>query len=499
MLASDNILVFLGTSEICKLYLVDKQHCSVLTQKKAIKQSIWRGDLEPSMRSKFWIHGLPLYRVQQETKKCLGVSSNPYEYIHSQVELSPGLSKVNEEITKDLNRTALVSKDSKAQEHLRRVLLGIAYVKPSIGYCQGMNFLGAVILKLVRNEEVAFWVFLGMIKKFDMENMFVPGVPDIALREHQFNYYIENMLPNLYTHFRKIGVRSGFFISRWYMTLYSVYLPLETVFRVWDCFFLDGWKTIVKIGVGILKENNNKLLILDLEDVSNLLMVLLRETTHDYKQLLSKASQLNISNKELKRIENDYYSQQAQLKLKAIENTHSFTDRQIEALRWAKAESSVFDCSTKECLETFQKKIEKLHEELETTNNHYLTIGMEILKLQKELQTLHEKKAMYEKHLKQMQKHAKKNKNFFSKLKKSFSSSQVKSNQIGKQDIFVYQTKLNSIQEELKELQTQLEDKNQMYKDAKRRAEDIKEKKLNYSQQLCEFVENYKQKVNRPL
>ena len=62
------------------------------------------------------------------------------------------------------------------------------------------------------------------------------------------------MLPDLYNHFRRVGVTNAFFISRWFMTLFAVYLPLETLLPVWDCFFLGGWKVIIKVGISLLRE-----------------------------------------------------------------------------------------------------------------------------------------------------------------------------------------------------------------------------------------------------
>ena len=164
---------------------------------------------------------------------------NPYKYIHNLISLnkqleesSLNLENTKIEILKDIPRTHLVSDNKKEQSQLFRILLGLAYIKPAIGYCQGMNFLGAVLLKTVKSEEIAFLLLLGMFKKWDMENMYVPGVPDLSLREYQMDYYLNTIVPDLYSHFRKVGITNGFFISRWFMTLFSTYLPLSTLIKI---------------------------------------------------------------------------------------------------------------------------------------------------------------------------------------------------------------------------------------------------------------------------
>ena len=50
------------------------------------------------------------------------------------------------------------------QGALRRVLLAFSAHAPAVGYCQGMNYLGALaLLALGRAEEPAFWLLAAMI------------------------------------------------------------------------------------------------------------------------------------------------------------------------------------------------------------------------------------------------------------------------------------------------------------------------------------------------
>ena len=154
--------------------------------------------------------------------------------------IGPNVEPTKNDILKDIPRTYVVAGNAKEELQLFRILMAFAYVKPCVGYCQGMNFLAAVLLKTSNTEEIAFWLLLSLMQKWDMENMYVPGVPDLALREYQMNHYMRNLLPDLYSHFRKVGVTNGFFISRWFITLFSTYIELDSLLRIWDCFFLDG-------------------------------------------------------------------------------------------------------------------------------------------------------------------------------------------------------------------------------------------------------------------
>jgi len=50
------------------------------------------------------------------------------------------------------------------------------------------------------------------------------------------------------------------YASQWFLTIFTINLKTECIVRFLDCFFLDGFKTIYKFGLGILKINEEKIL-----------------------------------------------------------------------------------------------------------------------------------------------------------------------------------------------------------------------------------------------
>jgi TBC1 domain family member 8/9 len=83
------------------------------------------------------------------------------------------------QVEKDLRRTfphnAVIQSDENIQK-LRRVLVVYSFVDPDIGYCQSMNFIAALLL-LHLSEEDAFWTLTRLL-----EDIMPPG------------YYTQNML-----------------------------------------------------------------------------------------------------------------------------------------------------------------------------------------------------------------------------------------------------------------------------------------------------------------
>lgn len=71
-----------------------------------------------------------------------------------------------EQIHLDLNRTFIDSCFEEDDIHAQMLRILHAYTKrnPQVGYCQGMNNIVLMILKVVNDEEAAFWLFCMIIE-----------------------------------------------------------------------------------------------------------------------------------------------------------------------------------------------------------------------------------------------------------------------------------------------------------------------------------------------
>ena len=50
-----------------------------------------------------------------------------------------------------------------------------------------------------------------------------------------------SFLPSLAKHLRRLGIDLKAFCNQWFLLVFVKCLPLETVLRVWDCFFTEGF------------------------------------------------------------------------------------------------------------------------------------------------------------------------------------------------------------------------------------------------------------------
>ena len=63
-------------------------------------------------------------------------------------------------------------------------------------------------------------------------------MPDYQIRIFQLNHYLSVNLPNIFNHFKKQEINADLFLGRWFLTLFSSFLPFEVLCKVWDIFLI---------------------------------------------------------------------------------------------------------------------------------------------------------------------------------------------------------------------------------------------------------------------
>jgi len=178
------------------------------------------------------------------------------------------------DVTRTFPRDDFFSARSRAgQDMLADVLRATAVFAPGVNYCQGMNYVAAVMLLACRDEGVprpearAFGLLAALVCNLDMRDLWRPGVPQLKLRIFQFDRLLRELQPSLSSHFRSVGLTPDFFASQWFLTLLSINLPRHVLVRVWDSLLTDGWKTVFRVGIHLLRLLEPKLKDMTLEDL----------------------------------------------------------------------------------------------------------------------------------------------------------------------------------------------------------------------------------------
>jgi hypothetical protein len=143
-------------------------------------------------------------------------------------------------------------------------------------------------------------------------------MPDYIIRVYQLNYYTKFYIPELFYHFKKNQINPDIFFSKWILTIFSSYLPFETLAVVWDIFLIDKWKAIFKFSLAFLKELYPVLIRMDLNNLSKYFRENSRNLHKNISIVLENYKKFKITNNSLEDLRESYFLEQVQRKLDVI-------------------------------------------------------------------------------------------------------------------------------------------------------------------------------------
>lgn len=111
----------------------------------------------------------------------------------------------------------------------RRVLFAYARHNPSVGYCQGMNFLTALLL-LLMEEEAAFWCLAAIVEDI-LPGYFTNTMLASAVDQAVLQSLMEERFPRISAALETGGAPLAAVSASWFLTLYVNQLPWECALR----------------------------------------------------------------------------------------------------------------------------------------------------------------------------------------------------------------------------------------------------------------------------
>ena len=128
------------------------------------------------------------------------------------------MAKDDEQIRKDLGRTvAYVNEEQK--ESLYNVLHACALYDLSLGYCQGMSYIAALLLEVTGGENETFWLFVHLINKYKLAGLWEDGLPLLKFCLYCLDRVIGEQLPKLFSHFKSLNITPLLLVSGWISSL----------------------------------------------------------------------------------------------------------------------------------------------------------------------------------------------------------------------------------------------------------------------------------------
>ena len=174
---------------------------------------------------------------------------------------------IESQIEKDIYRTFKEGKTNIEINKLKNILIASSNLEKDIGYCQGMNFIAAFLLKISNYNEIdTFYLYCFVLEKIN--GYFMQNFPLFNYHLYLFDYFFKIFFPKLEKHFKELELPLELWIGKWIQTLFIISLPFEETCRIWDYLFIYGFDFIIPICFGIIYYmEENLLLIKDSSDV----------------------------------------------------------------------------------------------------------------------------------------------------------------------------------------------------------------------------------------
>lgn len=198
---------------------------------------------------------------------------------------------------------------------LLTVLLGFVCSRPTVSYCQGMNYVAAVLListpskhhphsqqsptnsskarfptspfspsstvsssasgstpSVIVFDEVrcirALALLLSLNDNYNLSDIWSPTLPRIKVLGYILSELTKRNAPLLHEYLSRLDMDIEIFATQWLLPLFSTTIPLQTLVVVWDLFFARGWKALFRIAVTLLVTIEPYILTLDLGGVA---------------------------------------------------------------------------------------------------------------------------------------------------------------------------------------------------------------------------------------
>ncbi|KAE9016517.1 hypothetical protein PR003_g15661 [Phytophthora rubi] len=131
----------------------------------------------------------------------------------------------------------------------RRLLIASSRYNP---YSHPFPWRVSCLLLAYVEEESAFWIINSVIDSL-LPGYFHGYRPALQIDVAAFTALLQDRLPTLASHLTTIEFPLGRLVERWFLSLFTASLvPLPTVLRIWDAFFIRGVLVFYGVGLALL-------------------------------------------------------------------------------------------------------------------------------------------------------------------------------------------------------------------------------------------------------
>ena len=210
------------------------------------------------------------------------------------------------------------NKDSKEiKQVLDNILTCLSGCHPQINYSQGMNYIAYLLYEICGSEEEAFQIFNSLLTSTPYGDLFLNELSVLNTYFYVFDRLVFIYLPEIYEHLKNNDISAKLFVTPWFITLFCNSYKNNKDMKnpkvlIWilDLFIINGWKSIIKIGICLMKHFETKILSYDSEELLHFLISdVLKDDffqNENYDKLRNIYDELKIGKSLIQNIEKEY-------------------------------------------------------------------------------------------------------------------------------------------------------------------------------------------------
>ncbi|XP_074272800.1 uncharacterized protein LOC141596498 isoform X2 [Silene latifolia] len=194
---------------------------SALANAITLKRLIRKG-IPPVLRPKIW------FTLSGAAKKK---STVPESYYDDLIKATEGMSTAaTKQIDQDLPRTFpghTWLDTTEGHGALRRVLVGYSFRDSDVGYCQGLNYVAALLLLVMKTEEEAFWMLAVLLEDVLVHDCYTNNLSGCHVEQRVFKDLLVKKCPGIASHLEALEFDVSLVATEWFLCLFSKSLPSE--------------------------------------------------------------------------------------------------------------------------------------------------------------------------------------------------------------------------------------------------------------------------------
>ena len=183
------------------------------------------------------------------------------------------------------------------------MLKALALHEEDTGYVQGMGYMAAVLLTYMDMED-AFTCMVGIMRGFNMKDMFLPKMPGLSVAFYIHLSLLKKYIPKVSQHLTQMNFLPQTYGSQWFMTIFSCSLSFPCIVRVWDIFMVEGRKILYRVALAIFKMTEKTILKSDMEGIFEVLKEF--QKTVNPEELIKVALEFTFPGSLIDKLEEDY-------------------------------------------------------------------------------------------------------------------------------------------------------------------------------------------------